>query len=1258
MGSMRRFIVFLTPAGPWPGRRLSCIGCLRALAGMPGVLFTVCLATLAGCSSAPAAVLWTDLGATLVRNSGPGSDIVLGAVRRNDSDSDTLYFKFHLDPLSDSNTEEYFAAFQLFENGKERLGVGNSLKAWGYSAFNTDNSGEFNRVFGDIDLRSARPESSSPGVFLPYELPRRGIESTIVFKVRYVPGGNDLVTAWLNPDLGPGATEAGQPENLTTRFNANASFDEIRLRHGGGGGGWTFSDMAIATSFQDFVQGANNEPGSLARSPMPFAIRSWQREQGLPHNSVYALAQTRDGYLWAGGDDGLTRFDGVRFISLGLREGLLSGRVRVLFEDSEGVLWIGTLGGGLARREGDRVTTLTTKDGLPSDTITALAEDSEQRLWVGTENGLTRLQGGRVAPPAMPTELRDKLIATLCRDRHGVIWVGATGAGLFQCQAGRFQRVQEPTIDSLLQDPHSVFEDRMGRVWVGAGDDFVLCHEEDQWRRYRLPRHVARPYVTALVEQPDGSVWAGSLSEGLFQFKEGRINPVNASSGLSDNFVEALLVDREGNLWVGTHAGLNRLRRKDLATYSQNEGLAYGAVHGLVEVSPGVVWAAKPGDGLYRFDGRRFSRMADIELFDRPAELASLLRTHDGACWAGGTRGLLRFHTVGDTATTTGQSALSGSHVLALAEHAAGDLWAGTREGELWRLRENVWTRCAALTPPHPIPALASDGTDSLWIGTDGGGLRRYEAQGTGISEPHTGLLSPWIRTLYMDKENTLWIGTAGGGLGRWRGGRIANYTTREGLPDNTVSQILEDERGRLWLGSDRGIASVNKRDLEEISAGRLSRVSPQLYGRTEGMLSEECTGGFSPAGLKSSSGELWFSTLKGVVVLDPRPSRTPPAPPPVVLEEVLVDGVVVDRPAGVGSATPFRSGSMPAQTDVPATSDLTIPPGTHRLEIHYTGLSFSAPERLRFRYQLVGLDSDWVEAGSQRTAFYGYVPPGEYSFRVTSCNGEGPWNQEAATLRLTVHPHWWQKAWFLGLAAASLLACVGSGVRLFEKRRLSHRLARLEQERSLERERARIAQDLHDDLGSSLTRISLLCDQIKAEPGSSAQVGTHANRISSSAAQTVRALEEIVWALRPGSDSLQSLVEYIAHFANELFEGDKARCRLDLPHDLPTRPLPPEMRHNVFLIVKEALTNALKHAEACEVRVQMKVSGTTLEVIVQDNGQGFDPAKPLGPAGHNGLGNMRRRAEAMGAELRINSAPGQGTRIKLTVELPEASPP
>jgi signal transduction histidine kinase/ligand-binding sensor domain-containing protein len=1216
--------------------------------------FFMVAAIIGWAALANAALLWRDLGATLVHETGAGSDILGGALKRDDSSTDTLYFKFHVDPLSDVGTEEYFAAFQLYEGNVDRLGVGNSLKAWAYSAFNTATNGEFNKVFGDLDLKSSQPESSSPGIFLPYEFPRHGIERTIVFRVHYVPGADDVVTVWLNPDLAPGATEANQPENLTTTFRANASFDGIHLRHGGGGGGWTFSGIEIATAFDDFVPLGSTEPGGTAPGAggggLAMTFRSWQKEQGLPQNVVHALAQTRDGYLWIGSDDGVARFDGARFVSFGLREGLPGGPVRRLFEDSHGSLWIGTDGGGLTRWQDGRFTTITKRDGLPSDSVTALGEDSEGRLWVGTESGLAVWQDGRLTIPSVAEQFKGKPITVLLKNLRGVLWLGATGAGIFRLQEGKFVALTDASVEGLLQDPHCLLEDKVGRIWVGAGGDYVLCRDGDQWRRYRIPRHLAKPYVSALAEELDGTVWAGSMSEGLFQFKEGKLVAINASSGLLDNWVESLLVDREGNLWVGTSAGLNRLRRSELLVFGQNEGLGYGPVQGLAEIEPGVIWAGKPSDGLYRWEGRNFSRLTTAALSGRSPEVISLLKTHDGDCWVSSAHGLWVFK---DPKNATGEvevAALAGLNVLSLAEDRKGGVWAGTREGQVWRLQQGAWLVQTNYSQSHPITAIAQHSDGAMWVGTEGGGLYRYKEGSPVHFEKGGGLLSDWIRTLYLDSQGILWIGTVGGGMSRWHDGQLITFTTREGLPDNTISQILEDEKGRLWLGNNRGIACLSKGELEELVAGKIAVVYPQVFGRAEGMPSEECTGGFYPAGLKTRSGRLFFATLKGIVVADARPQTADVPPPSVVLEETIIDGVAADvrRPQATASGNESRNHGPPPE------GEIRVGPGKHRLEFHYTGMSFSAPERVRFRYRLEPLDTDWVEAGARRTAFYSYVPPGQYRFRVVACNSGGTWDESGAGLSLIVLPHFWQSRWFIGLAALGLLAAVGGTVRIVEKKKHQRRLKLLEQERALEHERARIAQDLHDDLGSSLTRISLLSDLARAGKDNPSQVEVHAQKISQSAGQTVRALEEIVWALRPGSDSLQSLVEYIAHFANELFEEDSAHCRLDLPHDLPTRSLPPEMRHNIFLVVKEALTNAFKHGHAREVQVQAKASAKTLEMVVRDDGQGFEAqALPPKPGKRQGLGNMRRRAADMGGTLVVESARGKGTTVRLIVSFP-----
>jgi ligand-binding sensor domain-containing protein/signal transduction histidine kinase len=1207
-----------------------------------------------------AAVLWNERGPTLVHENGEGTDLLNGALKRDDSSTDTLYFKLHIDPLSDASTEEYLAALELYEGVEERLGMGNALKAWAYSAFKII-AGETGKYADYTDLHSSRPEPSAPGSFFSYELPHRGLESTLVFKVQYIAGSDDLVTVWLNPDLGPGATEASQQESLITHFRANASFDEIRLRHNGGGGGWIFSDLEIATSFDDFTTPASPSSGgasrSIAQGELPFTFRSWQTEHGLPQNFVRALAQTLDGCVWVGSDDGVARFDGLRFVPLGLREGLQSGPVRALLGDRDGTLWIGSAGGGLTRVYQGQIKTFTRKDGLPANSVTALAEDKQGRIWVGTEAGLAVWQHDRAVSMSGMEIFDGKRITALFFDSRGIMWLGIGGVGVFSYNDQSFTQEQDASLKELLADSHCVIADRAGRLWVGAGDDFLLCRENERWRPYRVARHQARPFICALAEDPEGTVWAGSVGEGLLEFRGGKSEVLSARSGLSDNLTECLLIDREGALWVGTHGGLNRLQRRQLFVFGQKEGLGYGAVHGLAEVLPGILWAGKPTDGLYRWDGRSFGRLVADGLSLVGPPVNALLRAQDGSCWVAGARGLIHFNDPSKANDRAELSTMAGRNVLALAEDHERGLWVGTREGEVWRWTQGQWTSQTNVWQTHPITAIVHGQDGRLYVGTEGGGLDCY------VGESHThfdraqGLLTDVVRTLYLDHEGALWIGTAGGGLSRLWHERITTFTSREGLPDNTVSQILEDDARRLWLGSNRGIACVSKRELDELAEGEISTIYPQVYGRAEGMLSEECTGGFYPAGAKTRSGLLCFSTLKGIVVVDSH-MRSPGTPaPPVLLEDVLVDGSrVEDFSARSGPMEDANHAGLKAQARA---GPLRIGPGQHRIEVAYSAVSFDAPERVRFRYRLEALDGDWVDAGTRRTAFYNFVPPGNYRFRVSACNSDGIWGAETAGLTLVVLPHFWQTWWFLGLIAAGLAAFVGGSARIAEKRKLQRRLERLEQEGLLERERTRIAQDLHDEMGAKLCRISFLSENARRNGDMPAEVRQQITAISDDSRQVLQSLDEIVWAVDPQKDTLEHVVSYLGQYAQNYFQETSIECALEIPSQVPPHPLSAQCRHHLFLAVHEAFTNILKHSGATRAKVTISCDPATFKIVISDNGKGFggncvDSSLPL--ASGNGLRNMRERLAKFGGLSQLESTPGKGTTIGFILPLSRLS--
>lgn len=1201
-----------------------------------------------------AVILWSDSGSTLAHDTGNGADILEGAVKRDDTSNDTLYFRFHIDPLSDVNTEDYFAGFELFEADVERLGIGNAFQAWAYSAFlgQEDVAGAAKAEY--VDLHSSKPEPAAGDSSSNYEFPRKGVERTIIFKVQYISGGDDLVTVWLNPDLGPGANEVYQPESLTTRFNANASFDEIRLRHGGRGGGWIFSDMAIATAFSDFVDTSSAKPssaipgGSMGATQLNF--RSWQREQGMPHSPIRALAQTANGYLWIGSDDGVSRFDGMRFASVALPQGLQTGSVRTLLGDSRGALWIGTASNGLVRCENGLFSIVTTRQGLGSDSITALAEDTRGRIWIGTENGLAIWNDGRMVSLGSNAIFERKPIVAFSKDTNGTTFVGVAGTGVFEFKNEKWIELFDPSTNTLLQDAHCLLADRNGRLWIGAGNGFVLCRDGEQWRRFRVPRHSPRSYVTAFAEESDGTIWAGSAGEGLFQFRGGRLTTSSAGSGLADSVIASLLVDSEGKLWVGTESGLNRLQHRDIFVFSQNEGLGYGAVRGLAEVAPGVIWAIKPNDGLYRWEGGTFNRLTAAGLSPRDPELGAMLVARDRSCWVACRDGLLHFKDPQAVADESRLFPLANFSIISLAEDSQGNIWSGTREGKLWKLMEGRWNHLKDFSQSNAVTSILPTAEGSIWIGTDGGGLYRLKDGNWFHFDKHNGLPNDSIRTLYLGSRNILWVGTANGGLSRWHNGTFMTFTSQDGLPDDAILQIVEDGTGRLWVGGNRGIAYVNKQDLDELADGRNSTLYPHIYGKSDGMLSEECSSGFFPAGFRTKSGLVWFSTLKGAVVVDPR--RLPAAAPPPVamLEGVLVDGKLIsgfgvwdmDAPAGEGRRSPV----------------LRIPPGRHSVEFQYTGPSFDRPEQTHFRYQLKGLDTGWFDAGPRRTAPYSYVPPGEYHFQVVAGNDEGTWSTAGASITLVVARHFWQMWWVIAASAVGVLAFVGGGVRIVEKRKLQRRLKRLEQERALERERTRIAQDLHDEMGAKLCRISFLSEHARRGGPAPGELEHQIASISDTAREVLHSLDEIVWAVNPQNDTLEHVASYLGQYAHDYFQLTGIECEVDLPAQLPVHSVSSQARHHLFLAVHEAFTNILKHSSATRSKVIIACSDSEFKISIADNGSGIDGSstKTAGErsasATGNGLINMRQRMADIGGNCQIESKADGGTRIQFIFPL------
>ncbi|MBK8001256.1 MAG: hypothetical protein IPK15_21745 [Verrucomicrobia bacterium] len=943
-----------------------------------------------------------------------------------------------------------------------------------------------------------------------------------------------------------------------------------------------------------------------------------------------AIQQTPDGYLWIGTLNGLVRFDGVRFEVFGEGSPLPGLRILALLAARDGTLWIATDGAGLVRYRDGAFAVLTRKDGLDSDVVTALAEDREGGIWIGTAAGMNRWLDGRFVPQRVTQGFAPSTVPVVAVDSSGALWAVMANQLLTLTNGVALQRpaAAEPSSFSSVL---AAAAGRSGLVWFGGANGYIGAVSNGVVHVFREQPGQLLEAVWTLCETRSGDVWAGTANGGLRRLRGGRFQSVTTQEGLSDNSVRCVFEDREGSLWVGTvGGGLNRVKPRKVTTFTTREGLAHNVVMSLAEDAEGTLWVGSNCGGLTVRRNGVFRPLYANYVLDNEC-IWSLLAGRDGVVWAGTWGGgLFQIHGK-DVRSFPVARPGNDEPVTALCDDGRGWLWLGTMAGGV---KAFDGTKMTDVVPEKdrwaaPVTALLRESDSRLWIGTGGAGLRRWQAGEMTAMTRRDGLPSDFVRALHRDAMGVLWIGT-GNGLARLEGTNVFAFTRAHGLPDEVISQIVADDLGNLWFGCNQGIFRVAQREFEAVVSGKAPSVNAISYGRAEGMESLECTGGFHPAGLKTRDGKLWFSTVKGLVMVDPANISLNDLPPPVVVDEVQVDGAPVLR------------GGEPV-------SGLELAPGAQRVEFRFAALSLVAPERNRFKYRLDPLEKDWVDGGSQRVAAYTHLPPGRYEFRVIACNNDGVWNEAGASIALVALPHFWQTWWFRTLLFVVSLGGGGWVVRTIAVRRLRRKLRRLEEQHAIEKERSRIAQDIHDELGANLTRIALLTEVGQKHRGNPDEVAEDLGKISATAREAVRAMDAIVWAVNPRNDSLDHFANYVSQFAEEFLRPTSIRCRLDIPADLPEHPITTEARHHLFLAVKEALNNVVRHSGASEVWLRLGMANGELNLSIADNGHGIQASAGVE---HDGLGNIRRRIENLGGRFELAST-SSGTTIVLRLPLP-----
>ena len=760
---------------------------------------------------------------------------------------------------------------------------------------------------------------------------------------------------------------------------------------------------------------------------------------------------------------------------------------------------------------------------------------------------------------------------------------------------------------STFGETRSIFGDSRGGLWVlHYGDGLWHVDASGKVSRVREAQGLPNALVECWFEDREGNVWIGLNGGGLACVRARTFHTVWPTGGAARLAARSICEDPSGTMWFGTSENtLLRWRNGEFTHFTPPIELTAGSYLTGFPGDAGRLWVGSVQNGVVVLEDEKFSRPFPSDEIGTVARV--IYRDRVGRIWIGSEFGLFCWEQE-KLRRFTAAKGFTPTYVTAITEDQAGNLWIGTALGELRRYEAGKFTIYWPKDSPTDPQA-----AEAATAGEEGAKPKLNRSLGAQIGGERF-----WA--LHADAEGVIWIGSLGGGLLRFHDGKFTRYTPREGLPNEHVSQILEDQRGQLWLGTRGGIARVSKAALNQFASGETSYVPFVTYGKSDGLPAAECAGGSQPACWRGRDGHLWFATVKGVVWTDPGEVRFNPLPPPVLIEEVSVDGQRV-----------VEDGQPSGSPAVRAPARLRLSAGRHYLDFKFTALSLTSPDKVRFKWRLAGLEQDWVAESIRRSVSYSFVPPGDYEFQVQACNNDGVWSQTAAAIKLTVLPYFWQTWWFKIGAALFLVAILGVIY--------STRIARL---RALEHLRLRIARDLHDEVGANLGSISLLAQVMEQQPSSA-----DATQVRGIAVETIDTLRDIVWFIDPKHDRLSDLVTRLNETAKNMLP--QGAYHFEQSGDFRSAMLSLAFRRNVPPLFKEALHNILKHARATEVRITVRRWEDQFQFRIADNGVGFD--EPATPAG-NGLKNLRRRAADIGGQLEIASRPGDGTTVTLTAPI------
>jgi len=944
-----------------------------------------------------------------------------------------------------------------------------------------------------------------------------------------------------------------------------------------------------------------------------FGHQVWSSENGLPQNSVHQIRQTRDGYIWIATEGGVARFNGTQFTVFNQESdpAFTSNDICCLAEDRSGVLWIGTAD-GLLRYDKGAFHRYTVADGLPSPVVLSVAPTDDGFVLV-TSGGLAKYDGQRFTS----LELSPSAIGA---GPNGTVWL-STATGLFSYSQKQLRAVPFPNLPKEPIEGLGSLKD--GSLWARTRTALLLWNR-GHLRTWHTGRELPGTRVQSFVADSRGNLWVGT-DQGLVLLPPAATIDkarLEIQPALGATSILTIFEDQEHDLWVGTDtAGLHILRQQKFRTLPPLSGYAITAI---TQTADGAIWSGSKGEGLFRYEAGQIRHLSikDGLLSD---VILTLAADRDGSLWIGTPDGLSHLRS-GKIKSYTSADGLPDDFIRSLFSDKDGSLWVGTRRGLAhWKDgRFTVLSRTDGLKidglKSDLIGAMLRSSSDDLWVATLDGLVRIRNGKLTTFTKAD-GLSGEVITSLLEDANHTLWVGTKDGGLSRSSGSGFSPVRAHD-LPSE-IDAMVEDAHGYLWFTSNRSVMRVLAAEL--IACGAASECHPQIttFGSSDGMPTEETSSSGHPGAWKTSDGQLWFATRKGVAVVNPINLPENHAPLPVIIERFTVDD------------TEWKFNGAEA----------IVPPGHVRYAFEYAGLSYVSPSRVRYRYMLEGFDKQWTLAGSRRNAYYTNLPPRHYRFRVQAANENGIWNETGAEFSFVIRPPFYRTPWFLGLTTILLAGLV------FAAYKMRVRVIRSQFDAVLA-ERTRIAREIHDTLAQGFVGVSTQLE-LTAHLLAQSHVPEAAQQVDRTRALVREGLADArrsIWDLRV--DSTQATLPL--RLTNLVQQSSTEHLKTNIDIGGTYRALAPSLENEVLRIAQEALANVVRHSEATRVELDLRYHPNELTLKICDNGIGFKSIDTTLPAqGHFGLQGMRERAVQIGGTLNVESSSESGTIVTLRAPLP-----